>query len=143
MRATRDIGLREGFIAGTGLRLAEPLVAPYLGAGSDGPSIAMLMPDLTNELIAWDRPGQDPVVGPATLDHVIDGDRRAACDALGGLPADDPGLGLAVVPAARAAAPAHPPVGRALPRGGPRRRRSLPGRVGCVRTPGPGRTRGR
>ncbi|MFI5292404.1 MAG: phosphotransferase family protein [Candidatus Limnocylindrales bacterium] len=72
VRATRDIGLREGFIAGTGLRLAEPLVAPYLGAGSDGPSIAMLMPDLTNELIAWDRPGHDPVVGPATLDHVIE-----------------------------------------------------------------------
>jgi hypothetical protein len=72
VRATRDIGLREGFIAGTGLRLAEPLVAPYLGAGSDGPSIAMLMPDLTNELIAWDRPGQDSVVGPATLDHVIE-----------------------------------------------------------------------
>ena len=72
MRATRDIGLREGFIAGTGLRLAEPLVAPYLGAGSDGPSIAMLMPDLSNELIAWERPGHDPVIGPATLDHVIE-----------------------------------------------------------------------
>ena len=34
VRATRDIGLREGFVAGTGLRLAEPLVAPYLGAGA-------------------------------------------------------------------------------------------------------------
>ena len=32
----------------------------------------MLMPDLTQELIAWDRPGEDPVVGPATLDHVIE-----------------------------------------------------------------------
>ena len=72
MRATRDVGLREGFIAGTGLRLAEPLVAPYLGAGSDGPSIAMLMPDLSDELIAWDRPGRDPVIGTATLDHVIE-----------------------------------------------------------------------
>jgi phosphotransferase family enzyme len=72
VRATRDTGLREGFIAGTGLRLAEPLVAPYLGAAGDGPSIAMLMPDLTNELIAWDRPGHAAVVGPATLDHVIE-----------------------------------------------------------------------
>jgi hypothetical protein len=72
VRATRDISLREGFIAGTGLRLAEPLVAPYLGAASDGPSIAMLMPDLSDELIAWDRPGHDSVVGPATLDHVIE-----------------------------------------------------------------------
>jgi hypothetical protein len=72
VRATRDVGLREGFIAGTGLRLAEPLVAPYLGVGSDGPSVAMLLPDLTNELIGWERPGHDPVVGPATLDHVIE-----------------------------------------------------------------------
>lgn len=72
MRATRDSGLREGFIAGTGLRLAEPLVAPYLGVGSDGPSIAMLMPDLTSELLAWERPGRDPVVGQATLGHVIE-----------------------------------------------------------------------
>jgi hypothetical protein len=72
VRATRDIGLREGFIAGTGLRLAEPLVAPYLGAGSDGPAIAMLMPDLTNELIAWERTGRDPVVGPATLGLVLE-----------------------------------------------------------------------
>ena len=47
-------------------------MAPYLGAGGDGPSIAMLMPDLSNELIAWERPGHDPVVGPATLDHVIE-----------------------------------------------------------------------
>lgn len=54
------------------MRLAEPLVAPYLGVGSNGPSIAMLMPDLTNELIAWERPGHDAVVGPATLDHVIE-----------------------------------------------------------------------
>ena len=72
MRATRDVGLREGFIAGTGLRLAEPLVAPYLGVGSDGPAVAILMPDLTNELIAWERPGHDTVVGPATLSRVIE-----------------------------------------------------------------------
>ena len=30
------------------------------------------MPDLSNELIAWDRPGDDPVVGPATLDRIIE-----------------------------------------------------------------------
>ena len=72
IRATRDTGLREGFIAGTGMRLADPLVAPYLGAGSDGPAVAILMPDLSNELIAWERPGHDPVVGPATLDHVLE-----------------------------------------------------------------------
>lgn len=72
MRATRDIALRESFIIGTGLRLAEPLAAPYLGAGSDGEAVAILMPDLSNELIAWDQPGSASVVGPATLGRVID-----------------------------------------------------------------------
>ena len=35
-RATRDIALREAVVAGAPMRLAEPLVAPYLGTGSDG-----------------------------------------------------------------------------------------------------------
>jgi hypothetical protein len=34
--------------------------------------VAILMPDLTHELIAWERPGYDPVVGPATLSRVIE-----------------------------------------------------------------------
>jgi hypothetical protein len=72
VRATRDVALREGFIANTGLRLAEPLAAPYLGAGSDGAAIAILMPDLSDGLIAWERPGRDPIVGPATFERVID-----------------------------------------------------------------------
>jgi len=76
VRATLDIALREGFIAGTALRLVEPLVGPYLGVGSDGASIAILMPDLSDELIAWERPGRSPTVGPATLDRVIDAAAR-------------------------------------------------------------------
>jgi hypothetical protein len=72
VRATHDIALREGFVANTGLRLAEPLAAPYLGAGSDGAAIAILMPDLSDGLIAWEGSGRVPVVGPATLDRVID-----------------------------------------------------------------------
>src|SRR3954451_22555650 len=71
-RATNDIALREGLIAGGQIHLAEPLVAPYLGVGSDGEGIALLMPDLSNELIAWERPGHDQVVSIATLDRVID-----------------------------------------------------------------------
>ena len=58
VRATNDIALREGLVAGSRLRLAEPLVAPYLGVASDGGGIAILMPDLSRELIAWDRPAQ-------------------------------------------------------------------------------------
>ena len=71
VRATDDLRLREAFMAGSGPRLVDPLVAPYLGAGRDGGAVAILMPDLSNELIAWERPG-GPVIGPATLDRVID-----------------------------------------------------------------------
>jgi hypothetical protein len=72
VRATHDVALREGFIANTGLRLAAPLVAPYLGVGSDGEGVAILMPDLSGELIAWKGARGDPIVGPATLNRVID-----------------------------------------------------------------------
>lgn len=72
MRATHDVALREGFVAGNPLVLVEPLVAPYFGTGSDGDGVAILMPDLSAELIAWERPGRDPVVSVATLDRVVD-----------------------------------------------------------------------
>lgn len=39
---------------------------------SDGDGVAILMPDLSRELIAWERPGSDPVVPPPTLDRVLD-----------------------------------------------------------------------
>lgn len=72
VRATNDIALREGFIAGGQLHLVEPLVAPYLGTATDGEGIAILMPDLSAELIAWERPSHDPVVSEATLERVVD-----------------------------------------------------------------------
>ncbi|MFL5683263.1 MAG: phosphotransferase, partial [Chloroflexota bacterium] len=31
-----------------------------------------LMPDLSRELMAWERPGQDPIVSSATLDRILD-----------------------------------------------------------------------
>ena len=71
-RATDDIALREGLVAGGQMHLASPLVAPYLGVASDGDGIAILMPDLSAELIAWDRPGIDPVVTLPVLDRVLD-----------------------------------------------------------------------
>ena len=49
------------------MRLVEPLVAPYLGIGSDGDAIALLMPDLSRELIAW-----EDAVDDATVDVVLD-----------------------------------------------------------------------
>jgi aminoglycoside phosphotransferase (APT) family kinase protein len=72
VRATQDVALREGFVAGNQLLLVEPLVAPYLGTASDGAGVAILMPDLSAELIAWERPGHDPVVPQATLERVIE-----------------------------------------------------------------------
>lgn len=44
---------------------------PYLGAAADGDGIAILMPDLSTELIAWERPGHDPVVDRDTLARVL------------------------------------------------------------------------
>lgn len=72
VRSTHDVALREGFVAGGQMLLVEPLVAPYLGAAADGEGVAILMPDLSAELIAWERPGHDPVLPKATLDHVIE-----------------------------------------------------------------------
>jgi Phosphotransferase enzyme family len=46
-------------------------VAPYLGIGSAGESVAILMPDLSAELIAWERP-----VDEATLARVLDAAAR-------------------------------------------------------------------
>jgi hypothetical protein len=71
VRATRDIAIRETVVAGGQIRLAEPLVAPYLGTGSAGESVAILMPDLSAELIAWERPIDD-----ATLTRVLDATAR-------------------------------------------------------------------
>ncbi|MFL5675880.1 MAG: phosphotransferase [Chloroflexota bacterium] len=67
VRATRDIALRESVVAGNGTRLVEPLVAPYLGTGSAGDAVAILMPDLSRDLIRWEEP-----VAESTLDLVID-----------------------------------------------------------------------
>jgi len=71
-RATNDVALREGLVAGSALVLAEPLVAPYLGVASNGDGVAILMPDLSDDLIAWERPGEDPVVPGRALDRVLD-----------------------------------------------------------------------
>ena len=75
-RFTRDHSLREAFIAAGQLRLVEPLWAPYLGAGEDGTAAAILMPDLSTDLIAWDRPEHSPRLGDESLDRILEGVAR-------------------------------------------------------------------
>lgn len=67
-RATRDDELREGWLASVA---REALSMLYLGAAADGDGVALLMPDLSTELIAWERPGHDPLIDDATLARVI------------------------------------------------------------------------
>lgn len=70
-RATRDHALREGFVATGQLPLPESVVAPYLGAAADGTSVAMLMADLSGELITWERPDGAPTMTAASVDGVL------------------------------------------------------------------------
>lgn len=71
-RATLDRSLREGFVATGQLALPAGVVAPYDGAAVDGDALAILMPDLSDRLIPWDRPDGAPTVDLATLDRVLD-----------------------------------------------------------------------
>lgn len=70
-RATRDHALREGFVATGRLPLPAGVVAPYLGAAADGTAVAMLMPDLSGQLITWERPDGAATMSTATLDRVL------------------------------------------------------------------------
>lgn len=78
-RSTRDEHLREARLAAGGRRAiptlgATPSVSTaYLGAAHDGEGVAaILMPDLSAELIAWERPGFDPVVDESTVQRVVE-----------------------------------------------------------------------
>ena len=73
-RATLDHDLREGWMATVGSReagWARADLVPYLGAAADGDGVAILTPDLSNELIAWERPGHDPAIDDETLGRVV------------------------------------------------------------------------
>ena len=72
--ATRDDRLREGWLAALpqdALSSMPGSMVPYLGAAADGNGVAILMPDLSNELIAWERPCHDPTIDRATLARVV------------------------------------------------------------------------
>ena len=73
-RATHDEALREGWMAtrsGGALAWLPGVVVPYLGAASDADGVAILVPDLSTELIAWERPGHDPAIDVDTLTRVL------------------------------------------------------------------------
>jgi hypothetical protein len=58
-------------LPGLGSEPGSP-VLPYLGAAADGPGSAILMPDLSAELIAWERPGHEHAIDGATVSRVMD-----------------------------------------------------------------------
>lgn len=70
-RSTRDHALREGFVASMPIPLADPLVAPYHGAAADGTAVAILMPDLSAQLLAWERPATEPPMTVASVERVL------------------------------------------------------------------------
>jgi phosphotransferase family enzyme len=73
-RATLDQDLREAWLASMpaeALTSIPQAVIPYLGAAADEDGVAILAPDLSNELISWERPGHDPAIGPDTFVRVI------------------------------------------------------------------------
>ena len=76
VRATHDDALREAWFA-TALAATGPdgvwirLASPYLGAAADGDDAAILMPDLSEELIPWDRPGHEPAIRTSLLASVL------------------------------------------------------------------------
>jgi hypothetical protein len=67
--ATRDRDRREAWIATVGGDARLP--TPYLGAAADGDDALVLTPDLSVELIAWERSGPEPAVDEAILGRVV------------------------------------------------------------------------
>ena len=70
-RHTHDRSLREAVLAASGAVPPAPVVLPHLGAAADGDQAAVLMPDLSRQLIAWERPAGDPGIHPDTLERVL------------------------------------------------------------------------
>ena len=74
-RATLDHSLREAWVASRphdGVSFVAAGTIPYLGAAADGVGAAILMPDLSTELIAWERPGHDPDIDVTTVGRVLE-----------------------------------------------------------------------
>ena len=78
-RSTRDHALREAVVAADPIPFPPPLSNAYLGAAIDDGRAAILMPDLSAELLPWDDDAE--AIDLATLDRVL-----AAFAALHALP---------------------------------------------------------
>ena len=95
-RATADVHLREAVAASAfaarGPGIVGPLEAPYLGAARDGEGAAILMPDLSQRLLAWERPSFEPGLTEETLGRIVDVVARLHVTpwALGPRTADEP-----------------------------------------------------
>jgi hypothetical protein len=75
--ATRDTDVREACLAASWLLgRVGPWPIPYLGAAADGDDAAILMPDLSSELIAWERPSHEAPMSIQELDRVLGGVAR-------------------------------------------------------------------
>jgi Phosphotransferase enzyme family len=80
VRATRDDGIREAWLANARTAtigwlsdLGGERSVAYLGAAADANGeAAILMPDLSTELVAWERPTHEPVLDVAATDRLID-----------------------------------------------------------------------
>jgi hypothetical protein len=75
--ATNDRMIREAWLAnalGGSPRSGIPNgPTAYLGAAADGDEAAIVSPDLTVELLAWERPGHSVVADTWTVQLVLDG----------------------------------------------------------------------
>lgn len=70
--ATRDTEIREACLVGDErANWAFPL--PHLGAAADGDDAAIVMPDLTIELIAWEAPRREGAMPIEDLERVLGG----------------------------------------------------------------------
>jgi hypothetical protein len=69
--ATDDVSLREACIASSWALHQGTGPWPYLGAAADEDDAAILMPDLSVELIAWDRPEHESPLPVDDLDLVL------------------------------------------------------------------------
>jgi hypothetical protein len=80
VRATRDDEVREAWLANSRGPAQDPMKAlggerssAYLGAAADANGeAAILMPDLSTELVAWERPSHEPVLDVGATDRLID-----------------------------------------------------------------------
>jgi hypothetical protein len=75
--ATNDRTLREAWLAnalaGSPVSGIPDGPSAYLGAAADGDEAAIVTPDLTVELLAWERPGHSVVADARTVQLVLDG----------------------------------------------------------------------